>query len=304
MDQGALGFETAFTINVLNVNEAPTSLPGGPYNALLNQIFNLAGDGTDPDAGQSLVYQWDLNYDGTRFDIEALGKSPTVTYSTPGTFTIGLRVTDNGTPSLSSLSTTTVTISAPPPKVTSVVFGDGSNNRSMVRSIDVAFDAKVTIDAGAFLLERRVNGAFAAIPSTELAIAFTDIGSVNNSIARLTFSGTGVIGQSLADGYYRLTIVATRVRASGVNLDGNGDSLPGGNYSNGVSATDKFFRLFGDTSGDGFVGLSEFGAARSTFGKLPADPGYNAAFDFDGRGVALSDFGQVRSRFGKPQLPW
>ncbi len=82
-------------------------------------------------------------------------------------------------------------------------------------------------------------------------------------------------------------------------LDGDSNGLAGGDFVRGTSATDAFFAYFGDTSGDGLVGIAEFGQFRSTFGKLPSDAGYNALFDYDGSGVGVADFGQFRSRFGQ-----
>lgn len=304
VDQGGLGLDRMFAIGVLDVNEAPIAIPGGPYLATQSQVFNLSGNGIDPDAGQTLSYEWDLDYDGIRFDVDALGRTPTVTYSAFGSYTIALRVIDNGTPSLSSISTTSVAVVGPPPKINGVVFGDGTAKRSMIRSIDVNFDSIVSFAPDTFALERRVNGNFVAIPPSELAIGASNLGGATATTARLTFSGTSVINGSLSDGHYRLTIFGDRIQGNGTNLDGDNDDQAGGNFVRGGIEADDFFRLYGDTNGDRLVGIAEFGQFRASFGKVPNAIGYNDAFDYDGNGVGISDFGQFRARFGRPKLPW
>ncbi len=85
--------------------------------------------------------------------------------------------------------------------------------------------------------------------------------------------------------------------------DGNGDGIAGGDYVLGAQQADNFFALFGDTNGDGLVGVTEFGQFRSSFGKQSTDVGYNPLFDFESDGViGVADFGQFRNRFGKPAL--
>jgi hypothetical protein len=53
----------------------------------------------------------------------------------------------------------------------------------------------------------------------------------------LGFSGTGIIGGSLADGNYSLTVLDTTTDAAGNVLEGDSNGTAGGN------ATDDFFRL-------------------------------------------------------------
>ncbi|MGH7766101.1 MAG: PQQ-dependent sugar dehydrogenase, partial [Candidatus Binatia bacterium] len=52
-----------------------------------------ATSSTDPDPGDSVTYQWDLDGDG-QYDDSTAAK-PTFTYNIPGTYTVRLRVTDN-----------------------------------------------------------------------------------------------------------------------------------------------------------------------------------------------------------------
>ncbi len=110
-------------------------------------------------------------------------------------------------------------------------------------------------------------------------------------------------GGALDDGYYQLVIDGSRIRRGSQGLDLNRDGIGGDSQTIGSVEADGFFALYGDTNGDGVVGVAEFGQFRSTFGKLSSDPGYNSLFDYDGDGaVGVSDFGQFRTRFGKPRM--
>jgi hypothetical protein len=120
-----------------------------------------------------------------------------------------------------------------PAKIHSVVINDGSAQRSMVNSLTITFDRIVTFDPGAFGLQRQ-NGS-----EVGLNVAASVVGG--RTIAVLTFTGTDIIGGSLADGNYTLTIQGDHSRDEvGRELDGDRDGNGGGDR------VDAFFRLFGD----------------------------------------------------------
>jgi hypothetical protein len=184
-------------------------------------------------------------------------------------------------------------------EIQSVQIGDGSAQRSRVESVSISFDSRVMISGGAFLVTKRGTGG------GSVEVSFTTREVNGKTLANLTFAGGFTEYGSLKDGYYELRIDASRiVNASGFGLDGNRDGMPGDDYRFGTAEADNFFRLYGDTNGDGLVGIVEFGQFRATFGKTPGQAGYDARFDFDGGGVGITDFGQFRARFGKPKLPW
>jgi hypothetical protein len=172
------------------------------------------------------------------------------------------------------------------PGVQSVVVNDGSAQRSMVTSFTVTFSTVVTLDPGAFELVRQEGGVIQLTVSQ----AVVD----DHSVDTLTFSGAGVLGGSLADGHYTLTIHGDRVH------DGFGQALDGAGM--GVAGSDAvatFFRLFGDSDGDGHVGLDDLRSFVSTLGKRAGDPGYLGYFDYDGDGrVDLGDLFQLLRRWG------
>ncbi len=171
------------------------------------------------------------------------------------------------------------------PQVESVVVNAGEAQRSQVTELAVTFsEVVVGVDASAFILTNTTTNT-QVVPTVMTQV----IGG--QTVALLTFSGTGIVGGSLADGDYTLTTLATSVTdAAGNQLDGNGDGTGGDN------ATDTFFRLFGDADGDRMVSVVDFFQFRSAFGAAGT---YDDAFDFDGDGdVDALDFFEFRSRFG------
>jgi N-acetylneuraminic acid mutarotase len=175
----------------------------------------------------------------------------------------------------------------PPARVESVVLNDGSARRSMVNSLTVTFDQVVILDPGAFELDREGGGSIDVLVSTSVVSGKT--------VAVLTFAGPDVVAGSLADGRYTLTLRADRVRDRlGRELDGDCDGTPGGNR------VDNFFRLFGDSDGDGDVDWLDRDRFRSAFKSMSGDVNYLWYFDFDGDGdVDGRDNGQFNRRFGQ-----
>ncbi len=168
-----------------------------------------------------------------------------------------------------------------PPTVTAVSINDGSAQRSRVTSLTVQFSQQVllpTNPADAFQLRRQIDTASVFMSA-----------NVNGSSVTLAFTGGPVDYQSLADGRYTLTILASKI----ANLDGNGDGTPGDDYLLIGTPANGLFRIFGDSDGDGTVAANDFIQFRLALG------GNNPIFDFDNDGaVAASDFIQFRLRFG------
>jgi len=160
---------------------------------------------------------------------------------------------------------------ATPARVASVAVNDGSAQRSMVNSLTVTFSTVVHFDPGAFELVRQDGGAI----QLQVAEAVVD----GHSVDTLNFVGAGIIGGSLADGPYTLTIHGGLVHDDfGQALDGAGTGVAGSDR------VDTFFRLFGDADGDGHVDLGDVLRFAGTFGKHAGDPGYLRYFDYDGDG--------------------
>jgi hypothetical protein len=171
-----------------------------------------------------------------------------------------------------------------PARVAGVAVNDGSAQRSMVNSLTVTFDSPVTLDPGTFDLSRP-DGTL-----VELAVAASVVNG--RTVAVLTFAGPDIVGGSLADGSYTLTVRVDRVHDRfGRELDGDGDGSAGGNRVDGVS------RLFGDTDGDGDVDHADLDQMLTSFGKNSGEAGFLWFLDYDGDGdVGGLDMAQFNHR--------
>ena len=109
-DQGGLWYEEPFTINVTNVNEAPTDIALSSSSVAENQPSgSLVGvlSGTDPDAGQSAALAFTLvpGYgDNVLFSIDPATKqlktAAVFDYESQNSYSIMVRATDTGSPPL------------------------------------------------------------------------------------------------------------------------------------------------------------------------------------------------------------
>ena len=95
-----------FTLHVTANNRPPTSNPGGPYSGSTNVPLAMTAEGSsDPDAGQTLIYDWNFGDGNT-----GSGITPTHTYTRAGNYIVSLTVTDNGSPVLNATATTSASI--------------------------------------------------------------------------------------------------------------------------------------------------------------------------------------------------
>ncbi|HEY7455403.1 MAG TPA: PKD domain-containing protein [Thermoleophilaceae bacterium] len=79
------------------VNRAP--VPGfifDPPTPVVNKPVQFSSTSSDPDAGDTLTYSWDLDGDGTFGEAGEQGPNPAFTFTTDGAKTARLRVTDTG----------------------------------------------------------------------------------------------------------------------------------------------------------------------------------------------------------------
>ena len=206
-----------------------------------------------------------------------------------------------------------------PPTVANVVVGDGTAQRSEVRSITVTFSTAVTFAGGnanaaaAFQLQHvqdstNISNLAAAVSTngsgqTVVTLTFTTTGNAASEIDPVSVSGTfnTVPGPSLADGRFQLTILSGSVSGAGNQpLAGGG---PSGNY---VSPPDtqgggpgqlRLFRNFGDATGDGIIDQLDLGQFRAANNSSSPDPAYVAFLDADNSGtIDQIDLGQFRGR--------
>jgi PKD repeat protein len=103
-----LGATATKTVNVTVTNRPPTaSFTVTPSPAATRQTVTFNGSASSDPDGTIAKYEWDLDGNGTYEKDTGATSTTTNVYSTIGTFTIGLRVTDNsGTPATTTRSLT------------------------------------------------------------------------------------------------------------------------------------------------------------------------------------------------------
>ena len=205
------------------------------------------------------------------------------------------------------------------PTVGTVIFGDGTAQRSMVKQMVIPFnDGPVTFtgDVTAAITLTR-NGVNSLSPGGSGTVAFTSSpANGSTSAVTITFTPSTTFvhpSGSLIDGFYDLKIDANQVSNGSGKLNGGGG--PGTDYNVTGSTINKYFRLFGDVgnnlngngtgAGDGQVDfLNDFITFRNAFA-TPAAPQSVALFDFDNSGAVdfLVDFINFRNRFNNPNTP-
>ena len=161
--------------------------------------------------------------------------------------------------------------------------------RSMVDNIVFHFNEAVTLDPGAFTIALHagvsVNGGAAETVGTLPTLSWS---SPDGGLTWVvSFSGSGVAGGSIADGDYDITMVSTAVHANGQTMTND--------------VTNTFYRLFGDTNGDGQVsGRPDLVAMQSALGTSVGQTGYLAYLDYNGDGIigGRPDFQNFQARLG------
>jgi fibronectin-binding autotransporter adhesin len=200
-----------------------------------------------------------------------------------------------------------------PPTVTSFTIngssaGFGGNQRSRVVDLTIVFDQAVQLDFEAVTLALHPNVDFGGPqPGGMGALPTLTATSADNKTFKVSFSGANTVVdpgtdgfQSLKDGVYDYTIVASKVHPLG---------RPGVNMA--ANSTGTFHRLFSDINpptqtGNSFTAIVNTGdnlQFRNAFNK-PVGGGYLPYFDVNGDGAINSgDNLQFRNRFNKA-LTW
>jgi ELWxxDGT repeat protein len=289
-DQGGLSTDQTFTITVTNVNESPTDLALSSTtlaeNSGANATVGLLST-VDPDLGDSFTYTLIAGAGGTdngAFNISGntLRATGNLDFENKSSYSIRVKTQDQF--GLAFEKSFTILVTNAIELVSAVVNGGNSFanplQRSQITSLVVTTDLPLTDPSTAFTLTN--IGLYTASESVLSAsqILVTNVGNVYTlrfgpGSGVVTRQGSGTRGNSLADGNWVLKVT----QATGANQYGH-------------RAVDKFFRMFGDSDGDGDVDGTDVLALRRA--QLAAS--YNAALDWDGNGsvsagVDLSNFG-------------
>lgn len=283
----------AYVLNVTDVNEPVVlTVANSTVTGMILSTLTNTGTWSDPEGGS----------------VTMSASVGTVIMNSNGTWSwsyvppVGSMSTQVAITAADTSGTSQVTFNvnvAVPPTVTNMILGDGTNQRSMVSRIEVQFNTEVMIEPNAFSLARRVSGAFTAIPTANVSINLSAAVVSGKTIAVLTFSGSEIIGSSLADGNYRFRIDSSRVTAFGNNLDGDGNGSPGGDYVIGELSTDRIFRFFGDSDGNRRNNALDYSRFQLAYGTKSTDAKYNAIFDYQSNSIINAlDYSQFSQRYG------
>jgi hypothetical protein len=283
-------------VSTTTLNQAPN---------IANQNFSIAEHSevgaaigtlaaSDPDAWQSLTYTLVGGNVGNALAINpstgtlSVANRAALDFESQPSFNLTVRVTDNGIPNLSSDALVTVqltNIDEVVPGVEQVTINDGGSSRSELTSLQLRFNTELDLAPliEAFTLTNIDTGI--AVGTIHVS-AFTSGGK---TIATLTFSGastvarqgTGALGNSLADGNYRLGVRADFIRSAVTSATLATDFVFGGQNA-AATNNDGFFRLLGDTNGDGTLnGIDLNAIIPALFNPL----GYRADLDTNGDGT-------------------
>jgi PKD repeat protein len=134
------GARDTASVEVRITNGEPVAQAGDDRNAVEGEQVTFNGRGIDPD-NDPLIFEWDFNYDGNNFDIDASGETVTTIFPNgPATVTVALRVRDgNGG---SNIDTLKVNVSNAPP------IADAGGNQSVLEGDDVNLNGSNSTDPG------------------------------------------------------------------------------------------------------------------------------------------------------------
>ena len=218
---------TASDTVTINVHSAPVADAGSNQTVLVGETVNFDGSGSyDPDGG-NLTYSWAFGSGAT--PATGSGATPSCTYSTPGTKTVTLTVTDNNGATASDTVTVTVDLVPPCPKLGSdrtvlvgetVYFdGSGSTGNNLSYSWDFGTDATPANGSGA-----TPTCTYSTIGAKTVRLTVTDDNGATASDTVIITVHNAPIANAGSD--QDVSVGAT------VNFDGSGSSDPdGGNLT-------------------------------------------------------------------------
>ena len=122
-DHASSGAEDAFVVKLAGDNQPPTADAGGPYEVEEGNSIILNGLGSnDPDPGDLLSYEWDLDYDGLSFEVDVTDPMPlfeATNLDGPDIKVVALRVTDSAG-AVSDIDTASITVTNVAPTIEAI----------------------------------------------------------------------------------------------------------------------------------------------------------------------------------------
>jgi predicted outer membrane repeat protein len=235
------------------VNQAPVAEAGGPYTVYEGSMVMLSGSGSTDADGVIVKYEWDLNYNGVTFDVDATGVSTvfSAAHLTAGdTRTVALRVTDRtGAVSLIDSATVSVPTTQLPTgarhfvKQDATGLNDGSSWASAFTDLRSALTAAVAGD------EIWVAaGTYLPTAGSDRSISFSLMEGV---FVYGGFAGTET-SRDQRDWAANVTILSGDIGTSGTTTDNSYHVVSACNVA--VTVLDGFTITGGQADGSGFGG--------------------------------------------------
>jgi hypothetical protein len=225
--EAAGGSSPSTTFNLTSTigpNHPPVLDPISDMGLSLNRSLTFTAHATDPDSPpETLTFSLDPGAPASAHidPVTGVFTMPSLKFVT---YTITVRVTDDGNPPLSATQTFHVFVA---PQVKDITRNDGTiKNPTAVTFLTVTFNTRVNIDSGAFELTRLGSGG------GSVGVGVASISVVNGkTVVALQFSGSFVLPDgSLMSGQYALLTRGGLIHdaVTGLALDGDNDGLPGG----------------------------------------------------------------------------
>jgi PKD repeat protein len=188
------------TVTVENV--APAADAGPDRAAVEGTPITFSGNAIDPGA-DTFSFEWDFDYDGSSFDVQASGRTVTTTYFNPGIYTVALRVTDDDDGS--GLDTAQVTIGNAPPTaeaggpyageegspITLTGTGSDPTNDPLTYAWDLNYDgsfetpgrvvSRAWPDDGEYIVTLRVDDGRGGVATDEARVVVNNVSPIVNA---------------------------------------------------------------------------------------------------------------------------
>lgn len=146
----------------------PTAAVGGPYTVAEGGSVVMSAAGSTGGMGSTITrYDWDFDYDGLSFDVDATGVSPVfsaadVDGNPSANFTVAVRVTNDF--DITSIATTTLSVSNVAPVVSGVVGASAAEGRSSTVQVNLTVvDVSDDLASMQFVFDLDGDGVFETV---------------------------------------------------------------------------------------------------------------------------------------------
>ncbi|WP_282116695.1 PKD domain-containing protein [Cellulophaga baltica] len=182
-----------YTVNVTvpSANQAPTAVASSDVTSGAPSLaVQFTGDtSSDPDTGDTLTYAWDFG-DGST----ATTANPSHSFTTAGTYTVTLTITDDGTPVLTSTDTITIIVTDANQAPTAVATSDVTSGTPSL-AVQFTGDTSSDPDTGDTLTYAWDFGDGTTATTANPSHTFTTAGTYNVTLT-VTDDGTPVLSSS------------------------------------------------------------------------------------------------------------